>query len=181
MEQTKRNRIAAITVGALVLAGVLGGGGAALASVNQARNDAATQHAVQVKADAEQAQIEAQMQTAAEAAVQAQQDADDAAWVQHLADVKAAEEKAAADAQAAAEAQAAADAKAAADAAVKAPVKRASGGGWAPGHAPGGTPIPTFVVTDPNAGNFGQRDIVDPASFCDSQSGSGDINHAVCD
>jgi hypothetical protein len=105
----------------------------------------------------------------------------------NAAEALAAEEAAAAaqaavDAANAAAAQAAADAAAKAAAAVKAPVRQraAAGATWEPGHAPAGTPIPTFIVTDPNAGNYGQRDIVDPATFCDSQSGNGDIDHAVC-
>jgi len=184
MEQTKKQRIVAIVTAAVVLAGVLGGGIAVASGIQSAHADQQA-HAAQVKRDtAEQKEIVDRMFAAAADAKEDQDAAAEADYQKFLADKAAAELKAQADAKAAADeaaTRAKADADAAAKAATKTPVNRSTSGGWAAGHAPAGTPIPTFVVTDPNAGNFGQRDIVDPGTFCDSQSGSGDIDHAVCD
>ena len=52
---------------------------------------------------------------------------------------------------------------------------------WAAGQAPKGTPIPTFIVNDPNAANNGQVAIVDPGTFCASHAGSGPASSATCD
>jgi hypothetical protein len=140
-------------------------------------------HNAQVQADAQAQQV---LVAKAEATA-ADQLAADAAAAQAVIDAAAAQKVIddAAAAQAAADAlaaQQAADAAAAQAAAQPAPAQRSttSTTSWAPGQAPAGTPIPTFIVTDPNAGNYNQRDIVDPATFCASNSGSGDIDHAVC-
>lgn len=93
---------------------------------------------------------------------------DELAAVQGIADTQQA--KAAADAAAA---------KAAAEAAAAKSAQKSTS--YAPGQAPKGTPIPQHLVTDPNAGNYGQYDIEDPGFFCASKSGSTVNGVPVCD
>jgi hypothetical protein len=171
-------------IGTAAIAVVVVGGSFAGVNVHNAQVQADAVHAASVKTAAAGAADYAVTVDAATQNAAVQQAAADA---QAVIDAKAAADALAA--QQAAQAAAAQAAQVAAQAAaviVKAPVNKASvtapsAATWVPGQAPRGTPIPTHTVTDPNAANYGQLDIMDPGLFCASHTGSGPVATATCD
>jgi len=177
MEQTKNRRITALVIGGALTVALVGGGIFGLASIAQGRERAAQQQAAQERADAAQDALEDKLVAVGAEAVEKQQEADDAAWVQHLAELKEAEEKRVADALAAEQQRIADEAQATAKAATKAPVKSSASGGGGGGGGAGspGSPIP--FVSDPNEAGGGHYD----TTQCASGSGSTINGVPTCD